>query len=122
MNHSNHTDAELVLLLREGDSLAFSTIYHRHAHDLFRFARKTLKDKEVCEEILQDVFVSLWERREALHILSLKYYLLNAVRYKVIHHIRHSKVIARYEQHYKHFEARYETAGCRATQYGCHLG
>ncbi|MBS1682219.1 MAG: RNA polymerase sigma-70 factor [Bacteroidetes bacterium] len=104
------SDQELLALLSHGDANAFEAIYKRHVADLFRFARKNISSKEDCEEIIQEVFVSLWQRHKSLHILSLKYYLLNAVRYKIVQYIRHKQVKAKYAEHYKFFETLYETA------------
>ncbi len=108
-SHSEHTDTELLTLLTQGDAKAFEAIYKRYVTELFRFARKNISAKEDCEEIIQEVFISFWERRESLHILSLKYYLINAVRYKVIRYIQHHKVKMKYAEHYRLFEAMYES-------------
>jgi len=62
----NHDDSELVELLIQGDKKAFETIYKRYASDLYRFARKNIPLKEDCEEMVQEVFESLWIRRENL--------------------------------------------------------
>jgi RNA polymerase sigma-70 factor (family 1) len=107
--YQNHTDQELIALINQGDEKAFAEIYKRYVADLFRYARKTIYAKEDCEEIIQEVFISLWERRESLRILSLKYYLINAVRYKVIRYIQHNKVRLKYAEHFKLFEAMYES-------------
>ena len=107
MPYQHYNDAELVALLNQGNESAFESIYSRYAKTLFGFARRTISAKEDCEEIIQDVFVSLWERRASLHVLSLKYYLLNAVRYKVIRYIQHHKVKMKYAEHYRLFEAMY---------------
>lgn len=107
--YNENSDQELLALLSVGDAKAFETIYKRYVAELFRFARKTISTKEDCEELVQEVFTSLWERREALRILSLKYYLINAVRYKVIRYIQHQKVKAKYAEHFKLFEAMFES-------------
>ena len=107
--YETYTDLELIALLNTGDQKAFESIYRRYAAELFRYARKTITRKEDCEEIIQEVFSSLWERHESLRILSLKYYLINAVRYKTILHIRHNKVKMKYAEHYRLFEVMYES-------------
>lgn len=105
----NQTDDELVALLNLGDRNAFQVIYKRYASDLFRYARKTIDVKEDCEEILQEIFTSLWERHESLRILSLKYYLLKAVQYKVVRYVQHRKTRMRYVEHYRFFEVAYDS-------------
>ncbi|MBX2894738.1 MAG: RNA polymerase sigma-70 factor [Cyclobacteriaceae bacterium] len=101
------SDDLLVNLLREGDSKAFAMIYERYVPELFRFLTKNIKDKSDCEEIVQDVFVSLWERREALEVDSLRAYLFTSVKYKVIRYIKHQMVKRKYEEHFRNFEATY---------------
>jgi RNA polymerase sigma-70 factor (family 1) len=104
------SDAELLTLLSQGNARAFEVIYNRYVGMLFGYARKTISNKPECEEILQEVFTSLWTRRATLQIQSLKYYLLNAVRYKIIRHIQHNVVKRKYARHYQLFEAAYEAA------------
>ncbi len=105
------TDTELLVQLNAGDQKAFEAIYRRYAAELFRYARKNIPAKEDCEEIVQEVFISLWQRHETLRVISLKHYLIKAVHYKVIRYIQHSKVRRRYEEHYKLFEAMYDSIG-----------
>jgi len=105
----NQTDAELAALLSKGDRDAFEVIYRKYSPDLFRYARKNIDLKEDCEEIVQEVFTSLWERHESLHILSLRYYLLKAVRYKVIRYFQRNKIKMRYAEHYRFFEIAYDS-------------
>jgi RNA polymerase sigma-70 factor (ECF subfamily) len=105
----NHSDADLVTLLTGGDRKAFETIYRRYASDLYRYARKNVPLKEDCEEMVQDVFESLWLRRENLRIDALRHYLLKSVRYKVIRYFRKRGVQQRYIDHYKIFATLYDT-------------
>ncbi|HRE65758.1 MAG TPA: sigma-70 family RNA polymerase sigma factor [Cyclobacteriaceae bacterium] len=58
---------------------------------------------------MQDVFVSLWERREGLEVDSLRVYLFTSVKYKVIRYIKHQMVKRKYEEHFKNFEATFVT-------------
>jgi len=105
----DHTDAELVSLLRNGDKAAFEAIYRRYAADLYRYARKNVSVPEDCEEIVQDVFESLWIRHENLEIESLRHYLFKSVRYMIIRYIRHKGVEDRYVEHYRIFASLYES-------------
>ena len=105
--YHGHSDPELVALLTKGDKAAFETIYRKYVGDLFRYARKNIPAKEECEEIVQEVFVSLWTKREQLKIISLKYYLFSMVRYKMIRYFQHQAVRKRYAEHYKIFESSY---------------
>lgn len=100
-------DQEWVKRIKDGDEIAFRRVYCLYVKELFRYCSNTLDDREDCEEIVQDVFVSLWERREELEIDSLKAYLFTSVKYKVIRYIKHLSVKRKYEEHYRHFETTY---------------
>lgn len=62
--YSTYSDQQLVLLLRRGDRNAFAEIYARYQTLLFQYAVKKLQDEEGAKDILQEVFVSLWNSRD----------------------------------------------------------
>ncbi|MFC1225091.1 RNA polymerase sigma-70 factor [Pedobacter sp. BG31] len=93
------SDQELTLLLKEDDRLAFEEIYRRYWPELLDTAWKRLSDTETAEELLQDVFISLYTSRHSLVIhTSLIAYLKNALKYKVLNEIRSRIVRANYNQ------------------------
>lgn len=86
---AGHTDDELVLLLKQGQVAAFDVIYGRYWDKLFDAAYKRLRHPEICEEIVQEIFIRFWERRLTLTLDSgLKKYLYTAVKYNVIDYYR----------------------------------
>jgi RNA polymerase sigma-70 factor (ECF subfamily) len=107
--YHNHMDTELVDLLRQGNHQAFEAIYRKYAKELFRYALRKIKVREDCEELMHDVFESLWKRREELMITSLRHYLFTSVRYIVIRYFSHREVKRKFAEHYQLFEAVYET-------------
>lgn len=82
-NYADYTDEELVSLLKEGHKEAFSCIYERHWHALYQTAYRRLADREQCCDVVQDIFIDLWEQRSNKSIQQLEPYLHTAVRYKV---------------------------------------
>ena len=90
-SYDSYTEAQLLEMLKDSDSEAFTEIYHRYAEQLYRFAFKILEQENECENVVQDVFVWLWENRTRVQITALKYYLLSAVKYKMIRTIQKSK-------------------------------
>ena len=104
---SNHSDANLVLALNRGDRRAFEVIYHKYVRDLFAYARRNISSKEDCEEIIQDVFESIWARHETLKVDTLRFYLLSMVKYKIARYFQHNSVKKKYLDHYRAFEAVY---------------
>ena len=82
------TDEQLLQQMVEDDRQAFTMLYHRYWEDLFITAVKALRGKEAAADVVQDVFLSLWNRRNELNIQGLlAAYLHTGVRYKCIHYI-----------------------------------
>ncbi|MGN7819342.1 RNA polymerase sigma-70 factor [Chitinophaga sp. 22536] len=77
------SDADLIMSLREGDSGAFTEIYNRYWKQLLAIAYLHSRDKTIAEEIVQEVFISLWNRRNELYIDNVNAYLATAVKLSV---------------------------------------
>ena len=91
------TDNELISLLFKGDESAFNQIFKRYNSLLFIHAYKKLENKEEAKDLVQEVFATLWAKREELIIKSnLVGYLYKAVRNKIFDFISHKEVEARY--------------------------
>ena len=84
-----HTpDEQLLQQMAVGNRQAFSEMYKRYWEDLFITAAKALRGKEEAADVVQDVFLSLWNRRNELKLQgSIAAYLHTSVRYKCIHYI-----------------------------------
>lgn len=86
-------DIVLMERLARGEEDALNEIYLFYWQDLFMSAYNVLKDKAACEDIVQDLFLQLWQKRTTLQInTSLRAYLYTAVRYTVFRHIRTGNV------------------------------
>lgn len=82
------TDAKLLRRMADGDNQAFTTLYRRYWEGLFVTAAKALRSKEEAADVVQEVFLSLWKRRNEINVQgSLSAYLHTSVRYKCIHYI-----------------------------------
>lgn len=90
-DHHLHTDKELSTLLQNGDEASFTEVYNRYWDKLYFIAHKHLKSSEAAEEIVQDVFLKLWEKRGSLAISILSLYLAAMTRYAVYHHLAREK-------------------------------
>jgi RNA polymerase sigma-70 factor (family 1) len=84
-------DSELTELLGSGDELAFTEIYNRYWKKLLAIANNHTKDQSASEEIVQEVFISLWNRKDLLHIQSINGYLAKAIRFAVFKQIQREK-------------------------------
>jgi len=87
---------DLLVRLRAGDHEAFETIFRTHYPQLVSLAESMLRQRATAEEVVQDVLLELWRRRESLVVEeSLRAYLFRATRNRVLNEIRHDKVIER---------------------------
>ncbi len=66
MTHSDISDAQLVKGLIDGNLLAFNTLFKEYSVRLYRFAEGYLKSAEEAEELVQEVFTIIWEKRKDL--------------------------------------------------------
>lgn len=84
MDYELLSDEMLVKLLRVDDHMAFREIYRRYFRSLTATALKRLRTVEAAEGIIQEVFMSLWEKRAQQDIRQLKAYLFASLRYQII--------------------------------------
>jgi RNA polymerase sigma-70 factor (ECF subfamily) len=87
----------LLEALRTSDEAAFAELYKRYSYQLFTVAYSKLKNKEVAEELVQDLFETLWRKRSDAQIQQLSHYLFSAIRYRIINYIKSEKVRTSYE-------------------------
>jgi RNA polymerase sigma factor (sigma-70 family) len=83
MLHTTLTELQLADLLRKGDEDAFNEIYKRFWKKIYNESYKRLRDTELTEDIVQDVFADLWIKRFNRDIENLGAYLISATRYQV---------------------------------------
>lgn len=82
-------DNELIALMSQHDKRAFDQIYDRYWEKLFLFLVKVIKNEDDAQDLVQEIFVSLWLRRDNLPVIdSLSAYLFTAARYKGLSYIQ----------------------------------
>ena len=97
-------DLMLVNLLKQGNELAFQKIYNFYWEKLFSYTYNRLHIREISEEVVQDVFLSLWAKRESIIIVSsLSAYLYGATRHRLLNELRSVKVRKAYASDYSSF-------------------
>lgn len=75
----------LAKALKNGDRVAFAQIYECFADKVYRVSRRMFLQDEEAKELVQEVFLTLWERRGSIKVeLSLNAYLLKVTRNKII--------------------------------------
>lgn len=85
----NLADHDLIESLRKGDLRAFDAIFTKYSSRIYGFALKYLKSKEEAEEIVQDLFLKIWEKRNHLDKeSSLKAYLFTVTYHAICRSFR----------------------------------
>ncbi|KQM67228.1 RNA polymerase [Pedobacter sp. Leaf216] len=80
--------SDLLSRLKKGDKQAYEKIYFTYSKELLLAAYKKTGDRVIAEELVQNIFISLWEKRQEAHINNLQAYLFGALKLSVINHIR----------------------------------
>lgn len=101
--YSELSDQELIARLRTDDEgLAFEEIFNRYQPLLLSFTYKKVNDRDKAKDILQDIFIQLWNNRAELKILTLSSYLytmaLNKIRDLYKHQVIHDEHISKLQQ------------------------
>lgn len=86
------SDEKLLSRLAKDDSIAYRAIYTKYAEKLFNYAMAIFCHRETCEDIIQNVFIQLWEKRKDNNIIYLKAYLYQAVKFQIIKTFRDTKI------------------------------
>lgn len=68
MNNAQNADTLLLARLSKGDKLAFDQLYEKYSHPLYLNLLKLTKSEQVAEELLQDIFIRIWNKRDTLDI------------------------------------------------------
>jgi len=96
-DYKSYDDQHLLALLKQGNQSAYTEIYNRYKKLLYTFALKRLDNEEEVEDILHELFMSLWIKREQFSENTLLApYLYNSVRYQIINIFSKRKLSSRY--------------------------
>ncbi|MEO6177615.1 MAG: RNA polymerase sigma-70 factor [Flavobacterium circumlabens] len=95
--YKKYSDEELVELLKQGKDRAFDELYFRYRDVLVRFVYQRMKSIPISEEIVQEVFTTIWERRKTL-VIQKKFsaYMYTSVRYVTLDYIKSNMINDQY--------------------------
>lgn len=86
------SDTILIQKIRDGCEKAFREMYDRYHIQMFYIAKKYVKEPNLAEDVVQDIFVKVWEKRHKLdHVQSVKGYLFTMVKNHVLNMLRDRK-------------------------------
>ena len=89
-------DDTLLSRLRGGDSRAYTVLFERYWKFLYAVAYRRVQDEHLAQDVVQEVFMAVWDKREKLTIEAtyVEYYLLKAVKNRVINHFASQRIKA----------------------------
>ncbi|SUJ27375.1 RNA polymerase sigma factor [Sphingobacterium spiritivorum] len=97
VKYRNHSDQKLIMLLKKSDVNAYTEIYSRYAMMIYYKVNQMLRDEESARDLVQDIFTSLWDKKEIIqHGDNLPGYLYIAAKRRVFKLIEKGKVRANY--------------------------
>lgn len=86
--YQTYRDEDLLALLNKNDKDAFTELYNRYWTVLFGIAYNRLQQAVLAEDVVHDVFLSIWKNRYSQNILQLENYLATATKYCVLAKIK----------------------------------
>ena len=96
-------EGQLIQSLARRDEASFEQVFKTHFKNLHAYACTITREESAAEEVVQQVFVKLWERSEGLSIPgSVAAYLYRAVYNESLNYLKHQKVRSAYGQHVVH--------------------
>jgi RNA polymerase sigma-70 factor (ECF subfamily) len=91
-----HEESNLVARIRNGDETAFESLYLAHHDELWRFAYAYVGSRDVAEELVQDVFLSIWGARAKWQVHTrVRAWMYASIRHLALNYLRHERVVTR---------------------------
>ena len=91
-NNNKISDETLFSKIKQGNILAFDTLFTRYYKNLSFYSNKIIRNGEIAEDIVQELFIKIWENRETIHIeKNVKSYLYRSVYNKSVNYLRDNK-------------------------------
>jgi len=92
-------DYDLFTLVKQDDVEAFEELYRRHWPELVNSAYKRLDCREKAEDIIQNIFIDLYQRRATIELtVSIKAYLSQALKFRVLNEYRAATIRTNYQK------------------------
>ena len=76
----------------------FEKVYHQYWEKVYAVCYNNIRDVEVAKEMVQDIFKSLWERRQELELENIGNYLIRSAKYKTFEFIRNKATRQRIDE------------------------
>ncbi|RYY37257.1 MAG: RNA polymerase sigma-70 factor [Sphingobacteriaceae bacterium] len=97
---NNYSDQELILLWQDGDDSAFEHLYLKYSVQLLAIAVQKTNDREFSKELVQTIFISLYNNKETAHqIRSLMAYLYTGLKNRILDHHKHNLIHKKFQSY-----------------------
>ena len=103
MDYKAYTEDQLLVYLRKDDKNAFAELFNRYWRKAFVIAFSKLHSKEAAEEIVQEIFILLWNRRTSMYINNFTSFLYACVKNKCLNYIESLAIQKKHWDYYKSF-------------------
>ncbi len=98
--YSLEIDSNLFLAVKQNDLKAFEELYMRYWLPLVNSAYKRLNSREKAEDIVQNIFIDIYQRRHSIELnISLRAYLNQALKFKILNEYRSHLINSKYQKH-----------------------
>jgi RNA polymerase sigma-70 factor (ECF subfamily) len=92
LDHSSFTDQQLVKAISAGDDQALAVLYSRYSKGVFNYTLRLIRDNEAAEDVLQEVFVAVWQGADGFRQhSSVKTWIFRIAHYKTVNWFRRQK-------------------------------
>jgi RNA polymerase sigma-70 factor, ECF subfamily len=89
--------SDWIQTLRQGDTAAFESLFRAFAPGLCSFVARYVDSRPVAEDLVQDLFLTIWRKREEIQIDgTVDLYLFGAARNRALNYLRHQRVEERF--------------------------
>ena len=109
------SDWQIFSEIKEGNLVTFENLFRKYYQALCNYANKYVKDLDKAEEVVQELFYKLWEKRDKLDInISLKSYLYRSVYNGCLQYLNHRAIEIKYETYYRKQNKEYNSDASEA--------
>ena len=97
-DQESHSERAWVEGIKQGDAAALEALFRAYYDELYGFAWRYVSVSEIAEDLVQGVFVRIWQRRRSWNPRAMKSYLYGAVRNEALRYLKHEEVVRRWEE------------------------
>jgi RNA polymerase sigma-70 factor (family 1) len=116
-NQAYISDYQLLEAIRNDDATAYEELFRKYWKKAHGMAYIKVRSKEVAEEIVQDLFTTLWDKRASIQINNFSSYLFTTIKNKSLNYIEACIVREKYWNYYKTFVPKFDESTEKTVAY-----